>query len=420
MDEHIARQVTRNIMPLLGISFFVSILDRVNVGFASLTMNADIGLSAAAYGFGAGIFFLGYFAFEIPSNLILQKVGARRWIARIMVTWGLLSMGMALVQGPYSFYAIRFLLGLAEAGFVPGVVYYMNQWYTKREIGRATAIFFAFGPIANAVGAPLSTALIGAFDWRWMFVIEGIPAIILGIIVFLRLPDRIEDAKFLNNSQKSVLRAQLQAEGNSDAKHASPLSALMDLPTLALAFQYFLILTTGYALNMWLPQIVRELGVPTSMVGWVVAVPYVAAALSIYFWSRYTKYTDDRLFYVLIPCALGALGFVIGALTTNPLISMFAFCCVAAGIYAGGSAYWALPRPAVSGAAAAAAIALANSLGNLGGFTGPYLFGIIRDTTGNYEYALFAASAFLLSGGLMSFVNIRLAWQREALFVTAH
>lgn len=184
---------------------------------------------------------------------------------------------------------MRFLLGLAEAGFVPGVVYYLNQWYTKRDIGRATAIFFAFGPIANAVGAPLSTALIEAFDWRWMFMIEGLPAVVLGIIVFFKLPDTIDDANFLDRNQKRQLAAQLRAEGGGQQTHASPLSVLGDIPTLLLAFQYFLILTTGYALNMWLPQIVKDLGVETSRIGWVVAVPYVAAALAIFFWSRYTN-----------------------------------------------------------------------------------------------------------------------------------
>jgi MFS transporter, ACS family, tartrate transporter len=409
MDNQIRKKVTAKILPLLCACFFISILDRTNVGFAALRMNADIGLSPAAYGFGAGIFFLGYFIFEVPSNILLERVGARRWIARIMVSWGVISMGMALVHRPYEFYAARFLLGFAEAGFVPGVLYYLNQWYTKREVGAVAAIFFACGPIANAVGSPLSSLLIEHFSWRWMFVIEGIPAVLLGLVVLLRLPDRVQDARFLTDVQRRTLLAALHRDRSGDAAHGSALTAFRDGPTLIFGLQYFLILTTSYAVIMWLPQIIGQLRISEARVGWLVAVPFIVGAVSIYGWGLYTRFWDDRAFYTLIPCLVGAAGFLFGASSTSSLATVMSFCCVAGGVYAAQSAYWGQPRAAVSGSAAAAALALSNSLGNLGGFSGPYLFGVLRQQTGSFNAPLILSAFLLCAAGLLSFVNGRLA-----------
>ncbi|MBC3191167.1 MFS transporter [Pseudonocardia sp. C8] len=394
------RKAARRLVPLLGVCFFINIIDRTNVSIAALEMNADIGLSAAAYGLGAGIFFIGYFLFELPSNLALDRYGARRWIFRIMLTWGLISAGMALVDGPTSFYVLRFLLGAAEAGFFPGVVYYLRQWFGQREFARVLAGMSAFGPAANALSAPISTWILVTLGWQWVFVIEAVPAVVLAVVVLRYLPDRVEDARWLTPTERDEVREQLP---DPTSGHVRLREALTDSQTVLMSLQYFLIMTSSYALVLWLPQVIKALGVSTVATGWLTAVPFAVAAAGMVWWGRHTTRTGEYVWHAVVPCGAGAVAFLLGAWVNSAVMSMFLLSVAAFAVYTGASAFWALPRRFVTGAAGAAALAVANSFGNLGGFVGPYLTGWIRESTGSFDLALAALAVPLLLGGLLTF-----------------
>ncbi|MDQ0821540.1 ACS family tartrate transporter-like MFS transporter [Arthrobacter sp. V4I6] len=405
MQAIATRKAIKRLIPLLGICFFISIIDRTNVSVASLTMNADIGMSAAAYGFGAGIFFIGYFLFEVPSNLALAKYGARRWIARIMITWGVISMAMYFISNETTFYIFRFLLGAAEAGFFPGVVFFLYQWFDQKNIAKVLATFFAFGPLANAVGAPLATAIMSAWGWQWVFVVEGIPAIILAFVVLRILPDSIEDAKWLTAEEKVALRSAVA----KPTEHVSWVKALRDPQTMLMCLQYFLIMTSSYALVLWLPQVIKSLGADVGLTGWLTAIPFAAAAVGMVLWGRHSSKTGERIWHTVIPCIAACLAFAVGAYTKEPVLALALLSVAATAVYAAPSAFWSLPRTYVSGAVAATATALANSFGNLGGFVGPYLNGWMRDLTGGFELGLALLGIPILLGGLLTFITARMA-----------
>lgn len=398
----------RRLVPLLGACFFVSIIDRTNVSVAALTMNTDLGLSAAAYGFGAGIFFVAYFLFELPSNLALERFGARRWLARIMVTWGIVSIGMGLIQNDVTFYIARFLLGAAEAGFFPGVVFYLYQWFNSRNIARVLALFSAFGPLANAIGAPVATSIMQAWGWRWVYVVEGVPAVLLAVVVLRALPDTIEDARWLTDEQRRALREGLGHDPAS-ARRISWRTALRDPQSVLMCAQYLLIMTSSYALVLWLPQIIRSFDVSIGQTGWLTAIPFAAATLGLLAWGRSSARTGEKLWHAVVPCLAASAAFVAGALTEQPAWALALLSVGAVAIYCAPVGFWSLPRTFVSGAAAASATALANSFGNLGGFIGPYLSGWIRDTTGSFELGLALFGVPVLLGGLLTFVTIRMA-----------
>lgn len=393
------------LIPLLGICFFIAIIDRTNVSVAALTMNADIGLSAAAYGLGAGIFFIGYFLFEVPSNLALTKFGARRWIARIMITWGVIAIGMYFIHDDVTFYIARFLLGAAEAGFFPGVIYFLYQWFDGKNIAKVLAIFFAFGPLANAIGAPLATGIMEFWGWRWVYVVEGIPAIVLAFVVLRLLPDKIEDATWLNAAEKVALRSALPAP----TTHVRWISALRDPQTILMCLQYFLIMTSSYALVLWLPQVIHSLGADITLTGWLTSIPFAVATVGMILWGRHSSRTGERIWHTVIPCIAATLAFAIGAYTKQPVLAMVLLSVATVAVYAAPSAFWALPRIFASGAVAATAAALANSFGNLGGFVGPYLNGWIREATGGFELGLALLGIPILLGGLLTFVTARMA-----------
>ncbi|WP_169747808.1 MFS transporter [Pseudonocardia acaciae] len=399
-------RAVRRLVPLLGVCFFVSIIDRTNVSVAALTMNAELGLSAAAYGFGAGIFFVAYFLFELPSNLALERFGARRWLARIMVTWGVISVGMAFIQNDVTFYLARFLLGAAEAGFFPGVVYYLYQWFDGRNIARVLALFSAFGPLANAVGAPLATSIMQAWGWRWVYVIEGIPAVLLAFVLLRALPDSIEDARWLSATDRRALREGL---GAGPARPVSWRTALRDPQSVLMCLQYLLIMTSSYALVLWLPQIIRSFDVGIGLTGWLTAVPFAVATVGLLAWGRSSARSGETLWHAVLPCLVAAAAFVAGAFTRQPAAALVLLSVGAAAIYCAPVGFWSLPRTFVSGAAAATATAMANSFGNLGGFVGPYLNGWIRDATGSFELGLALFGLPVLLGGLLTFVTIRMA-----------
>jgi ACS family tartrate transporter-like MFS transporter len=403
----VLRKVALRLIPFLGLLYFVSFLDRVNVGFAALTMNADIGLTASTFGLGAGIFFIGYFLFEIPSNIILQRVGARRWIARIMVSWGVISMAMAFVTGPASFLTMRFLLGVAEAGFFPGIILYLTYWFPASQRGRIIGAFMIAIPLSNVVGAPLSTLLLdvslfGLAGWQTMFIVEGLPAVALGIVVALWLPDGPQDAPWLSADEKAALRAALADEQTAD-DNARLRDALASRRVWLFAGVYFGLVTGLYGLGFWGPQIVRALGATSNReVGLLTAIPYLVAAVSMVFWGRHSDARGERVWHVASAALLGAGGFLISAYTAAPVVSLAALTAGAVGIYSAIPVFWTMPTAMLSGTAAAAGIALINSIGNLAGYVAPFAIGRLLDATGSYSAGLLVLAAGMLLAALLT------------------
>ena len=419
-SEAVAR-VRRRLLPLMIVCFFIAFLDRVNVGFAALQMNEDLGFSARIYGLGAGIFFIGYFLFEVPSNLILHRVGARRWIARIMITWGLIAAGMAFVQGTTSFYVMRFLLGVAEAGFFPGMIYYISLWFPRRERARATALFILGLPISVLLGAPLSAALLsldgwgGYQGWQWLFVIEGIPAVILGFVVLAYLTDRPSDARWLTSAQREWLVAKLAEEEAATAsiRKFSVAQVLRNGKVLTLALAFLCNVVAIYGITMWLPLIVKSAGDMTNFqIGLVTTLPYICAAVAMIANARHSDRAGERKLHILISALIGAAGFLLAAAAASPYVGLLGICIGAAGIWGANTIFWTLPASFLTGAAAAAGIGLINAVGNLGGFVGPYMIGWIRDSFGGFGPAMFCLAGFLATHGVVTYFFLRRAEQR--------
>jgi ACS family tartrate transporter-like MFS transporter len=415
-------KVTRRTLPFLMLCFFIAFVDRVNVSVASLQMNDDLGLSDAAFGLGAGIFFIGYVLFEVPSNLVLDRVGARKWIARIMITWGLVTIAMMFVTGPKSFYAMRFLLGVAEAGFYPGVIYYLSQWFPAQERGRGFSLFQTAAPIALAIGSPLAGLLLGLDGvaglegWQWIFLVTGIPAVVVGFITFFYLTDKPADASWLTAEERTFLTATMREEREQHGGGHGLRAALRNKFVWLLSAIYFLIVMSLYGVTFWLPKTVKNIADTGDLVtSLLAAIPWVAAALAIIFVARHSDRTRECRFHVAIPCFAGAAGLALTALTLGqPIIALAALALAAAGIQSGIPPFWGLPTAFLSGTAAAGAIALINSLGNIGGFTGPYLAGLINDATGSDQGALWMLCATLASAGALVLVTRRLVAKESA------
>jgi len=393
--------------------YIVAYLDRVNIGFAALQMNRDLGLSPAVYGFGAGIFFLSYFLFEVPSNLIMVRVGARVWIARIMMTWGVISAAMMVVRGPLSFYGLRFLLGVAEAGFFPGMILYLTYWFPSRERAGAISLFMTAVALAGVVGGPVSGALLtlkgaaGLAGWQWLFLMEGIPAIVLGIAVLMYLPNGPEDATWLTADEKKMLmEVRLQpdttkadATGIADTTRATLTSATVWMFGLT----YFCIVSALYGITFWMPTILQGLsGLSDFAAAALSAVPYLVGAISMVLIGRHSDATGERRWHVATVAFIGAAGFVVSAMTTSPALELASIAVAAFGICSAMPPFWAMPTAVLSGTGAAAGIALINSIGNLGGFLGPYLIALIRTTTHSFSAGLFALAALLAMGGVLA------------------
>lgn len=413
--ESALRKIAWRLIPFLGALYFFAFLDRVNVGFAALTMNADLGLSSAVFGIGAGIFFLGYVAFEVPSNILLERFGARIWIARIMLTWGVLSAAMAFVQGPTSFYTVRFLLGVAEAGFFPGIIYYLTCWFPARQRARIIALFMIALPLSSVIGAPISTALLdiraaGLAGWQWMFLLEAIPTILLGIAVLFFLPDRPSDARWLTAPEQRALEAELANEraARSDGHLTSLRDALLMPRVWRHGLVYFSVLVGLYGFSFWLPQIIASLGSLTHMqVGLVTAIPYALACVALVLWGRHSDATGERALHVALPPLFAAVALAASGSVTNPVIGFAALCLAAIGIYSGLPAFWAYATAGLQGTAAAGAIALINSIGNVGGFLGPSAIGFVKEHTGSYALSLMLIAACLAIGAAL------VLWERS-------
>jgi MFS transporter, ACS family, tartrate transporter len=405
-------KVTRRLIPFMFVLYIVAFLDRVNVGFAALQMNEDLGFSEAVYGLGAGIFFIGYFLFEVPSNLILERIGARVWIARIMITWGTISMAMFLVQGPVSFYVLRFLLGVAEAGFFPGMILYLTYWFPARERAQKVALFMIAVPIAGVIGSPLSGALLtldglaGLAGWQILFLAEGLPAVILGFVVFFYLPDGPNDARWLEPEERSWLREALERENRDKVNQGryTARQALTSGRVWLLCAVYFGIVTSLYGVSLWLPLIIEDFsGLGEFAVGLLGAIPYVAGAVGMVLFARHSDTTGERRWHVAVATVVATTGLVLtGLVGTVPALEMVALALAALGIYSTLATFWSLPTAFLSGTAAAAGIALINSFGNLGGFVGPYIVGYLSDTTGNFYAGLLLLAALVLVAGLLT------------------
>jgi ACS family tartrate transporter-like MFS transporter len=401
LESRTIARVSARLVPFLIGCYFIAYLDRVNVGFAALTMNQDLRLSASAFGFGAGIFFVAYFFFEVPSNLLLDRVGARLWIARIMFTWGIVSGATAFVQGATSFYAVRILLGVAEAGFFPGIIFYLASWFPAVYRARIIGYFMAAIPLSSVIGAPISglllglDGLMGLRGWQWLFILEAVPALLLSFAVYFHLTDRPPDAAWLRPDERAWLVERLRREVavRKAARHYSVVQALSAPKVLALSLVYFGATATNYGLSFFLPQIVKAFGVSNVQAGIITAVPYVAGSVAIVWWPLHSDRTLERRFHLAAALFLASAGIAASTALDAPVLKMIALTAAGAGIFGCLPVFWTLPTAFLSGAAAAGGIALINSIGNLAGFAGPYAVGMLKDATGSYTPGLLTLTA---------------------------
>ncbi|OLC46062.1 MAG: hypothetical protein AUH43_14805 [Acidobacteria bacterium 13_1_40CM_65_14] len=401
----VVAKARRRLIPFLFLLYIVAYLDRINVGFAALQMNQALGFSATVYSFGAGIFFLSYGLFEVPSNVILARVGARRWIARIMISWGLVSSAMMFVRGPAGFYALRFLLGAAEAGFFPGIIFYLTRWFPACDRARSIAAFMTAVLIAGVVGSPISGALLslhglGLAGWQWLFLLEGIPAVVLGFVVLRSLPERPEDARWLSAAEKAALAARLEDEAQTmKAEARTTGEALTSGRIWLLAIVYFTIPVTLYGIGFWLPQMIKAAsGASNFTVGVLSAIPYAAGAVAMVIAGRHSDRTGERRWHIAIAAVVSAIGLALSTQAIGVTSSIASLSVAMLGLASMMGPFWALATSTVRGVGAAASIALINSVGNTGGFVGPYLLGAISDATHSFAIGLLAIAAMLVAG----------------------
>ena len=415
LETRVLRKVTLRIVPFIMLLYFVAFIDRVNLGFAALTMNKDIGLSSSVFGFGAGIFFWGYFLFEVPSNLALDKFGARLWIARVMISWGIVSGAMAFVQGPVSFYSLRFLLGVAEAGFFPGIILYLTYWFPARQRAAVTALFMAAAPLSTVLGSPVSGALLGMDGllglkgWQWLFLLEAVPAVLLGLVVLAYMTDRPEQAKWLADDERAWLVRTMNVELTSKAAVASHSiwRGLADIRVLALALVYFGTSAGLYTLGVWAPQIIKQFGLSSLEVGFLNAVPATIAVIVMIWWARHSDRTGERTWHVVLACLLAAVGLALAGMASGVVAVLAALTLVNIGISSSKPPLWSMPTMFLSGSAAAAGIATINSIGNLGGFVGPAVIGWIKDRTGSFAGGLYFVAALLVLSAVLTLLLSR-------------
>jgi ACS family tartrate transporter-like MFS transporter len=421
LEQTTMRRVAWRLVPFICLLYFIAFIDRVNIGFAALTMNKDLGFTSAVFGFGAGVFFFGYFLFEVPSNIILEKVGARLWIARVMITWGILSFLFAFIKGEYSFYSLRFLLGAAEAGFFPGIILYLSFWFPLRYRAAVVSLFMAAAPISVLIGSPVSSALLemegilGFHGWQWLFIIEAVPAVILGVVVLFYLTDRPEKAKWLADDQRAWLVAEMDAERARKQTHAKHnlLSGITDLRVLALSLIYFGTSAGLYTLGIWAPQIIRSFGLSTMAVGFLNGVPPTIAIIAMILWARHSDKTGERTWHVVIACLAAAAGLLLAGGASSVVAVIAALSLVNVGISSAKPPLWAMPTMFLSGPAAAVGIATINSIGNLGGFVGPWAIGWIKDQTGSFTGGLIFVAGLLVLSAVLTLAVARAGRRAE-------
>jgi MFS transporter, ACS family, tartrate transporter len=410
-DERIVQKASRRIIPFLIVLYLFAYLDRVNISFASLQMNANLGFSSTVYGFGASMFFVAYFFFEVPSNLALSKFGARIWIARIMITWGLISAGTAFVSGEKSFYALRFLLGVAEAGFFPGILVYLGNWFPRRYRARITSVFLMAIPLSGLIGSPISGVLLdqmngvyGLAGWQWMFIIEGVPAVLLGISCLWLLTERPAEASWLAPAERTRLEDILaQERSNLEAVHTYKLAdAFVNPGVLLLAGVLFCIVFGVTGIAFFLPQIIKSFGYSNTATGFLSAIPYLCGAVTMVVWARRSDAKRERIGHLSAAMLLGALGFIVTTFTLSiHSVALLGLIVAAIGVFCANPILWTLPTSLMTGTAAAAAVALINSVANLSGVVAPPLLGWSRDVTGGFAAAGMIFTAILLLGILL-------------------
>jgi MFS transporter, ACS family, tartrate transporter len=417
LQQTVLRKAAWRLVPILTLAYVVNYLDRTNIGFAALTMNKDLGLTATQFGAGAGILFIGYTVFEIPSNLALYRVGARRWIARIMITWGLVSAATAFVSGVNSYYLARFLLGVAEAGFFPGVAFYLAAWFPTQYRARMLAWFLLAIPVSSLVGGPISGLLLemdgilGLRGWQWLFIAEGLPAVALGFLVLRLLADRPETAAWLSREECQALTGML-AEERRDRPKTSLISALKDIRVIILAVVQFGFTLGSYGVGIFLPQIIKSSGLSNLAVSFLAAIPYIFASLGMIWWAWHVDRTGKKIGNLTIACALATIGLAGSVLTNNLGLGLTALTIALVGITSARAIFWTIPTRFLAGIGAAGGLAFINSIGTIGGFAGPSLMGWLRDLTGSFHMGLLAMAAVLLATTLLA-ISLKLVVKAE-------
>ncbi|MFJ0261281.1 MFS transporter [Acinetobacter baumannii] len=401
------RKIAFRLMPFLMLCYFCAYLDRVNVGFAKLQMMSDLQFSEAVYGLGAGIFFIGYFLCEVPSNIVLHKVGARRWIARIMITWGILSGCFAFVQTEWQFYTLRFLLGVAEAGLAPGLLLYLTYWFPSYRRARMTVLWFIAIPISGMIGGPLSGLIMdrmsgvhGWFGWQWMFVIEAIPTVLVGLLVLAVLKDSVQDANWLTQDEKNLVKQELAQDNQHKEGHASVKEFIADKRLWLLAGIYFCVVMGQYAITFWLPTLIRNSGISDNWhIGLLTSLPYMCAIVVMILAGRSGDHFQERRWHLIIPMCAGAIALTFATLfASNLTLSLICLCIAASGVLTASSLFWMLPTNFLGGVSAAAGIAAVNSFANLAGFCSPYLIGWVTTNTGSNAIGMFLITTVLIFG----------------------
>jgi MFS transporter, ACS family, tartrate transporter len=416
IERRTISKVSWRLLPLIVVLYCVAYIDRTNVSFAALTMNKDLGLTAYVYGLGAGVFFLSYFLFEIPSNLILEKTGARIWIARIMITWGLVSALTAFVTGPTSFLVFRFLLGAAEAGFFPGMILYFTYWYPSIYRGRVISTLFIAQPVANAVAAIASgtildnmDGLLGLRGWQWVFVLEALPAVLLAFVVLKMMTDRPAVASWLAEDERTWLEGRLQEERHKidSVRSLSLWQALADRRVFALSMMYFMSVTANYGIVFFMPQIVKGMSLSNQMTGFVTAIPYIVGTVGLLLWGYSSDRFDERRWHLIVASILAAVGLAGAGWFGSSYWALVGMAIATTGIYGSRAAFWPMPSMFLTGTAAAGAIALINATGNLGGYVGPFAVGWIKDSTKSFEAGLYFLAACALACAVITFFAAR-------------
>lgn len=417
LQKAVLRKAAYRLVPILTLAYILNFLDRTNISFAALTMNKQIGLSATQFGYGAGIFFIGYCAFEIPSNLALYRFGARRWIARIMITWGIASAATALVVGPDSFYTARFVLGVAEAGFFPGVTFYLSTWFPAQYRARMLAWFLVAIPASSVLGAPISgglmelDGLLGLAGWQWLFIALGLPSVLVGVAILHVLADRPRDAAWLAPAERDSLVKMLEAEPRDRAKSAV-LPAIKDTRVLILALIQFGFTLGSYGLGIWLPQIIKGYGLANLTVAFVSAIPYLFASLGMILWAWGVDRSGKKIANLTIACLLGAAGMAIFAATGSLIVSLIGATVALVGVTSARAIFWTIPTRFLTGSGAAGGLAFINSIGLIGGFVGPSMMGWLKDATGSFLVGSLAMAGILVVATLLS-ASLKLVIKQE-------
>ncbi len=423
IERRTIAKVSWRLLPLVALAYCIAYIDRSNISFAALTMNKDLAFSAYVYGWGAGIFFFGYFLFEIPSNLILEKVGARIWIARIMISWGIISGLTALVTGPTSFLVIRFLLGAAEAGFFPGMILYFTYWFPSEYRGRVISTLFVAQPVANAVASIVSAAILGMDGvlglrgWQWIFIIEALPAILLGLVILRVMTDRPARADWLAAEEKTWLQMRIDSENRQveSAGRLTLMRALADPRVVALSAIYLMSVTANYGIVFFMPQIIKGIGLTNMMTGLVSSVPYIIGTVGLIAWGWSSDRNKERRWHLIAASIVGALGLAFAAWSGASYWALLGMSAATVGIYGSRAAFWPMPSMFLTGTAAAGAIALINATGNLGGYFGPFIVGWIKTSTNSFEAGLYFLAACSFSCAVITFFAARAAGDPAAI-----